>query len=319
MLERYLTIDLHLFDGEGGASAPASGTGTAQTAEPSMSNDVDSKIPWDLVGGKPAELQEQKPTETNTQSENQNKPSFDDLIKGEYAEAYKSKVSSAIKDRVKNINTENQNLKKQLDGSNGIMELLANKYGKEVTDVEGIRSALDSEYFEQLALDKGTSVTDERQAFNQQRQTRQLEQENAQLKQDMANRQTWAEITKQSNQLKSIYPDFDLHTEIENPEFANALAMTKQFYGVENVQKAYEMTHLDALREQAVKQSAQQASLAFTNNMMAQQYLPKENGNSGNYGGSPTRKSVDDLSGEEVMKMIEDQKNGKGRISDFFK
>ena len=116
MLERFFKINLHLFDGEGSAPAPASGTGTEQTAETSMNNDVDSKIPWDLVGGKPAELQEETVnTETNTQSntETQNRPSFEDLIKGEYAEDYKSHVSSTIKDRVKNINAEKQNLQKQ--------------------------------------------------------------------------------------------------------------------------------------------------------------------------------------------------------------
>ena len=33
MLERFFKINLHLFDGEGSAPAPASGTGTEQTAE----------------------------------------------------------------------------------------------------------------------------------------------------------------------------------------------------------------------------------------------------------------------------------------------
>ena len=317
MLERFFKINLHLFDGEGSAPAPASGTGTEQTAETSMNNDVDSKIPWDLVGGKPAELQEETVnTETNTQSntETQNRPSFEDLIKGEYAEDYKSHVSSTIKDRVKNLNAEKLNLQKQLDSSNGVMELLASKYGKDISDLEGIKTILENEHFEQLALDNGTSVTDERKAFK----SKQIELENEQLKQDIATRQMWAELHKQSNELKNMYPDFDLNNELESEDFKKALLMTKHLFGVENVQKAYEMTHLDALREQAVKQTAKQASLAFTNNMMAQQYLPSENGNSGNFGGSPKRKSVEDLSGAEIQKMIEDQKNGKSRISDFF-
>lgn len=320
MLKKFLKLDLQLFDGEAASSDSAAGnTAGSDTVSQSQSN-----IPWEKLGEdnpyKDAEPAETEPEETDpaeteqeeSSSQEEAKRNFEELIKGEYAEDYKNTVSKIVQDRLKNVNSENSSLKKQIGGYMPVLEMIANRYGVDVNDLDGIRNAVenDESYFSQKAADNGTSVSEEKSAFQRQIELQRLSRENQTYKQQLEQRNTVFELNKQGQELKSVYPEFDLQKEIQNPDFCKALQFTKMYSenGVEDVRKAYEMTHLEDLRNAAVTQTAKQVRQAVTNDIVARQYLPSENGNT-RHSGQVAKKSVETMTPEEIQKLVDDQRN----------
>lgn len=325
MLNEILKLNLHLFDGDGESSANASGAvaeqGTADNKE------IDSRIPWDLLDeedrpeNQEIHEEEQQETQPNQDEVKKGKVSFDDLINGEYREDYQNKMTAAIKDRVKTINAKNAAAQKQIDSTKPIIDMLAARYNKKSDDLEGIKQSLESAYFNQRAIDNGTSEDEERKAYNEAEQNKQMQAELERLRQAEADRQTYFALQQQSEVLKNKYPDFDLSQECQNEKFTQALALTKALSpsGVENVEMAYEITHLDKLRDTAIATTAQQTARAMTNNIIAQNYLPNENGNSSNYGNSPQAKSIEQMSDDEIQKLVDNQRERGIPISKFLK
>ena len=77
----------------------------------------------------------------------------------------------------------------------------------------------------------------------------------------------------QSEQLKSVYPSFNLEAEMKNPEFVKLLRA-----GID-IRPAYEVLHQNEILPAAMQFATQEAERKLTNKVMANGARPTENGN----------------------------------------
>lgn len=202
--------------------------------------------------------------------------SFDELIRGKYKEQFQKKVSAVVQARLKGT----EETAKRLEQMSPVLELLGKKYGVDANDVDALRKAVDADdsFFEKESIETGVPV-------EQLRKIHSLEQENAALKaareqseQDTQAQQRIAAWMQQAEQIKTIYPAFDLDTEIVNPQF-QTLLRTLEDNGFPNaMQVAFETIHRDQIQPAAMQYTAQQAQAATVNAIKSNSARPAENG-----------------------------------------
>ena len=196
---------------------------------------------------------------------------FEKLIKGEYKEQYDNRVQDTIQKRLKNT-------METVDKYNSLtptLEMLSKKYGVDVSDIEALNKAIqeDDSYYEEEAMEKGITV-------QQLKEIRRIERENADLKKQMEEQTTkenasklYASWMNQAEQLKSVYPSFDLETEMRNPKFVDLLRVPSI-----DVRTAYEVLHKDEIIPAAMQFATQEAERKLTNKVIANGARPAENG-----------------------------------------
>ena len=195
---------------------------------------------------------------------------FEKLIKGDYKDLYDAKVQDTVQKRLKGT-------KETVDKYNALaptLEILANKYGVDVNDIEALNTAIsdDDAYFEEEALEKGITV-------QQLKEIRKMERENADLKRKMQEQTAQQNASKlyaawmdQAEKAKSVYPSFDLQTEMQNPRFVDLLKSNV------DVRTAYEVLHKDEIIPAAMQFTAQKVEQKLTNKIIANGARPTENG-----------------------------------------
>ena len=215
--------------------------------------------------------EEEAPTATvQTAAQPDRNAEFEKLIKGEYKDLYDARVQNIVQNRLKGS-------KETVDKFNALtptLELLANKYGVDATDIEALNKAIeeDDSYYEQEALEKGMTVKDLK-AFKQ------IQKENAALKAQMdeAQRQEngkklYATWMQQADEAKKVYPSFDMRTEMNNPKFVDLLRSNI------DVRTAYEVLHKDEIIPAAMQFTAQTVESKIAKKIAANGARPAENG-----------------------------------------
>ncbi len=256
---------------EGGAA-----TGVAQGAGDSPVSQKGEDLSQ-VIYGKAIKQEVANPTNdanaTNSIDPAERQKAFDNMIKkgGEYAEEFNKRTQAIIDKRFK----ETKNLEETLKSHDSIMGLLAAKYGVDVSDTKALEEALnnDTSLFEEAAFKEGLSP-------EQYRHKLQLEQENARLKdaQEEAERQTrveqiYAQWLNDAEEVKAKYGvDFDMATEMENPQFTQLLGSGIPF------EAAYKTVHFDDMLNGAMAITAQNVSKAMVNNIQSRSRRPAENG-----------------------------------------
>lgn len=228
---------------------------------------------------------------------------FEELIKGEYKDLYDEKMQSTIKNRLKGT-------KETVDKFNALaptLELLGKKYGVDASDVEALSQAIaeDDSYYEEEAFEKGMSV----EAL---KEVKKLQRENAELRrfQEESEAREYADQTvrgwiEEGETLKTIYPNFDFETEMDNDRFVQLLNVD----GVD-VRTAYELTHRDEIISGAMQFAVQTAEKKIANNIMANGSRPTENGN-GSRSASLFKGDVSQLSREQLFEIQRRVANGE--------
>lgn len=195
---------------------------------------------------------------------------FDKLIKGEYKDLYDAKVQDTIQRRLKST----RETVEKYEALTPTLEMLAKKYGVDAADIKALNQAIeeDDSYYEEEAMEKGITV-------QQLKEIRKMERENSELKRQMqekesrenANRlyQQWME---QAQQVKAVYPSFDLATEMQNPKFLDLLRANI------DLRTAYEVLNNDKIIPAAMQFTAQKVEQKLTNKMIANGARPNENG-----------------------------------------
>ena len=196
---------------------------------------------------------------------------FEKLIKGEYKDLYDARVQDTIQKRLKST-------KETVEKYNSLsptLEMLSKKYGVDASDIEALNKAIqeDDSYYEEEAMEKGITV-------QQLKEIRRMERENADLKRQMEEQSVkenasklYASWMNQAEQLKSVYPSFDLETEMRNPKFVDLLRVPSI-----DVRTAYEVLHKDEIIPAAMQFTAQTVERKLANKIMANGARPSENG-----------------------------------------
>lgn len=245
-------FDLQFFaDGaDAGGTQEAEGTGAEQAG---------SSAP--VKEGQPATDRERK--------------SFRELIEGDYKDDYEKELKKVVGSRLKKSQGTEKELERyrKLDVALG---LLSERYGissENGLDLEKLEEAIrgDDELFMEQAAERGM-------APDALRNQKMLEFENKSLKGQMqmaAERQRreaeYAQMKEASEELKGLYPEFELDKEMLNPKFGRLVAA-----GVD-MRTAYEVAHRDEIAKATMEYSAKKASEALAANVAANRARPDEN------------------------------------------
>lgn len=233
----------------------------------------------DVIYGKQAEqpVQPTSQAEETTVTPEQLKAEFKGLITGDgkFKDLYNEGVEKIVKNRLKGIKPKAE----RMDALAPTIELLAQRYGIEADD-ENFISALnkaiedDDKFLADEAMERGISV-------DELKNIRKLERENAVLRrsqQEAEDRRRADEIyTKwlsEAEQMKGIYPEFDLQTELQNnPQFVDLIQLPTV-----DVRTAYEITHKDEIVAAHMQVAAKTVEKKLANSVAANAKRPTENG-----------------------------------------
>ena len=146
-------------------------------------------------------------------------------------------------------------------------------------DYDALNRAIsdDNSYYEDKALQMGTSVETAKKIDQEERDTaRQKKAEELSL-QEQKIRNHFTGLEQQAQEMKRIIPNFDLQTELKNPAF---LRMTSPNVGI-SVRDAYYAVHHDEMQTAAMQAAAKATAQNISSNIQAGQRRPDENGISG--------------------------------------
>ena len=260
-------LGLQLF-AEGGDGGTASGQGVtvgAASQQKGVSNPLaDVKYGIQEEAAPAAEVQ------TPTTAQHDRNATFEALIKGEYKDLYDARVQDIVKNRLKGS-------KETVDKYNAllpVLEILGKKHGVDASDIEALTKAIqdDDSYFEEEALEKGMTV-------KQLKEIKAMERENAELKRQMQERQTkenanklYAGWMQQAEEVKKVYPSFDMRAEMNDPRFLDLLRSNI------DVRTAYEVIHKDEIIGGAMQFTAKTVESKIAKKIAAGGARPTENG-----------------------------------------
>ena len=190
---------------------------------------------------------------------------------------YNKQMQAVVQSRLKSAKGAEEHLAKITPA----LELLARKHGlnPENIDYDALAKKIsdDDSYYEDKALQMGTSVETAKKIDQQERDTaRQKKAEELSL-QEQKVRNHFMSLENQAIEMQKVVPNFDLQTELKNPAF---LRMTSPNVGI-SVRDAYYAVHHDEMQAAAMQATAKATAQKISNNIQAGQRRPDENGISG--------------------------------------
>lgn len=271
-----LNLQLFAEGGAGGAAGGAGDGGTAQgqgvmaEAASQQMKGAKNSLADVKYGVQPEEKAPAAEVQQTTETSIDLNAEFEKLIKGQYKEQYDARMQDTIQKRLKSS-------KETVDKYNALaptLEILAKKYGVDAADIDALNKAIqdDDSYFEDEALERGITV-------KQLKEIRTMERENAELKRQMQERQTrekadqlYTKWLQQEQETKSVYPSFDMQTEMQNPKFVDLLKSNI------DVRTAYEVVHKDDIIHGAMQFTAKTVEQKIAKKIAANGARPNENG-----------------------------------------
>ena len=303
---------LQLFAGEGaGAGASAGGEGGGDGAVSGETDGVaaehqrllelgvpeeklrkrakraNAKLPEGAVRTTPKEVQEQKPQEQVATAEEPNpteektedtapaRMSWEEIMADP---EYNKQMQATVQSRLRSAKNAEENLAKLTPA----LEVLARKYGQDLEnmDYEELAKAIndEDEYYEDKALELGTTVEAAKRIDQQERGDARQKRENDRNLEEQMFRDHFVNMEQQSEKLKKLFPKFDLRTELQNPAFARMTAPGQGIMSVEDAYRAVHRKEIEAAQSQVI---AQKTAEKMSNAIQAGSRRPDENGTSG--------------------------------------
>ena len=286
-------LDLQLFaDGDGVGEGAATGV---EAVDPGQQRLLELGVPADKIRkraseavakmskgtAKPEQAQEQKPTEQVAAAEpTEEKPdaptrmSWDDIMKDP---EYNKQMQAVVQTRLRSAKDAEEKLQKMASAH----EVLARKYGLDPNniDYEALAKKVDDDeqHYEDKALEMGVSIDEARKLDQKERnEIRQQRQEAITLEQKKIQDHIMS-LERQAEELKKVFPKFDLRTELRNPTFAR---MTAPNSGL-SLEDAYYAIHRKELQTAAMHATAQATRQQISNAIQANGRRPQENGTTG--------------------------------------
>ena len=321
-------IDLQLFsDGAAAGAAPAGdgGDGAQQTGANALpkaetkrpgssrrgrSGDYDNVVFGKAPDAEPAENDASPAPEgnnaqgkgtksgvtTTSDALEAKRQAFREMIEGEYKDQYTEAFQSAFNSRFKAM----KGMEQSLEAQKPIIDMLMQRHGIADGDVSKLAQAIEQDdgYWAAAAEDAGMTV-------EQYKAMQKFERENAELRK-ILQRQRGQEMAQQklnqwyteAEKVKETYPAFDFRAETQNRDFMGLLRS-----GL-TVQQAYELVHMDEIKEAAAHAAAETTGRQMTANLRAKASRPRENGTS-TQSAAPIRKDkASELTREDRAEIV---------------
>lgn len=213
---------------------------------------------------------------------------FSELIKGKYKDAFAKKTQTIINRRFK----ETKELEEYKTGAEKVLSALRGRYGTEDGDFEGLLAK----------VTEGSSETDKEEKTE--RRENPFREVLVKARREEAAKGLYSKWQSEGEELKSLYPAFDLAKEAERPEFVSMLS------GGATVKSAYEALHHDEIMMDAMKYTAKTVSEAMSRSLSAKSERPFENGLSAKSGMSPSW-DVNSLTDGDIAEILKQVSKGK--------
>lgn len=295
-----LNIRLNLFDG--GAAAGGDGGGATAPSQTGDGAQGDSKaIPGItrrgkntggafqnvLFGKQSAEAEgsteqaakssdagREKPPQTTTTSNTleDRRRAFQELVNGEYKDVYTEETQRIIDRRFR----ESKTLEQQVNRNQPVIDMLMQRYKIADGDIGKLTAAIenDNAYWSEAAEEAGLTVEQYKEFQKLQRQNADLLDRQRRQQGEQAAQEQMQRWYTESEQLKAVYPDFDLSTEAANAQFISLLQK-----GVP-IRHAYEVIHMDDIKALVAQSTARQTEKHVVDGIRAKGARPTENGTS---------------------------------------
>ena len=291
-------LDLQLFAGEGAGDGGADGAAQGETSvDAGHQRLLELGVPEARIRKnraykvntpvqKPAETaqetaQEQKPEQAaaaeNPTEENKtdaNRKSWDELMADP---EYNKQMQAVVQSRLRSAKGAEETLGKLTPA----LEVLARKHGLDPAniDYDALAKAVsdDDAYYEDKALEMGVSVETARKIDQQERDTARQQREQERTLEQQKFQQHIMKLEQQGEEMKKVFPNFDLRTELKNPTFAR---MTSPNVGI-SVQDAYYAVHRNEIQTASMQVAAQKTAQKISNAIQSGSRRPDENGTSG--------------------------------------
>ena len=298
-MENYKWLNLQLFAGEGTGDGGGEGAATGENAgadagqrlrELGVPEDkirrrakYAAKAPEGTAKAAPAaqnatEIKAQAAAAENPTEENKAdapaRMSWDEIMADP---EYNKQMQAVVQSRLKSA----KGAEEQLSKITPALELLARKYNLDPANVDydALTKAIsdDDAYYEDKALQMGTSVETAKKIDQQERDTARQQRAEEQTLQEQKIRNHFMSLEQQGEALKKVFPTFDLRTELKNPAFAR---MTSPNVGI-SIEDAYYAVHRNEIQTAAMQATAQATAQKISNSIQAGARRPDENGVSG--------------------------------------
>ena len=257
MLNNVWSLQLFADEGDTGASVTETNDAVVSTGDDAQS------------------MGEEKVDATPKEQENpETTVSFDDLIKGEYKKDFKKATSNIVKKRVSKVQSQLDEANARYDSLRPMLDTLGEKYRVDPNDIESLNNAIlnDKTLYEEEAMERGMDVDTLMQIKGMEQENRLLEEQMRAQEEEKQRQMEFAKISQQADELKAIYPEFDLEDELQNETFAKMLHLG---FSVKN---AFESTHIDELNAIQAEAIASKATEKVANSVKANAKRPSENG-----------------------------------------
>lgn len=328
--ERENGLDLRLFgDGAGGGAGAGAGAGTgdggaapsAVADEPIQEGTLPDGTKVDRRLAERMERQRKRHPERSfpaAQPGNANEPptqqapqnpdeEWQSLKKGKFAEQYGRDVQAAIQDRFRN----QADLQGQLNQMRPMLDALCQQRGINPGDYAALSNAVlnDDSLYEDDAEAAGMTVEAYKSykaleaEANAARQRQAMEQQQASFNAHLQN------LARQGEELKKVFPNFDLMTELNNPNFRR---MTAPDVGL-SVSDAYYACHHAELQPQAVMAGVQHAQRQIAQSLQANASRPVEGAMSGNQQAAKIAIDVKHMTREQRQQLKEELSRRRAR------
>lgn len=296
-MDNYTWLDLQLFAGEGegeGGGAAETGVNSEDAAQQRLR---ELGVPEDKLKRRarkpsatpPAAVQSAPATQQTGEGEDgaqaaaaenpteEGKPasparmSWDEIMADP---EYNKQMQAVVQSRLKSA----KGAEEAMAALTPALELLARQYKIDPTkmDYQALAAAIsdDNSLYEDKALEMGVPVEEAKKIDQKEQQ----EAREARTLEQQAIQQHIARLEQQGEELKKVFPNFDLRTELQNPAFARMTAPGK---GIMSVEDAYRAVHRKEIEAASMQVIAQRTAEKFSNAIQAGGRRPDEAGTSG--------------------------------------
>lgn len=270
--KNFLSIDLQLC-AEGGAAGGGEGAGVAGAAAGSQEG-VEQSGQRVVYGRQETAGEAAAPEEAAEGAEEGKAPDLDaefrELIKGKYKKQYGAMVSDTVRQRLQGT----EQTGKKLEAVQPILDILAKKHGVKADDLAALTQAIeqDDTYFEQEAMERNMSVAELKAIRKMELEQADLRRQVQQYQKQEEADKTYGKWMKEAEAVKAVYHEFDLSTELENPQFGQLLMANI------DVKTAFEVIHKDDILPAAMQYAAKTTAEKLANNVRSRGNRPAENG-----------------------------------------
>lgn len=208
------------------------------------------------------------------------KLTWDEILKDE---GYNREMQRTVNQRLDAYKKRNGDAAAGIEAMGDIIGVLGAKYGIDVSDPARIDFAAlnkafteDTSHYRERAAELGTDVKTAMKMDQLERAEARRQRQEQESIRDQKAREHFAQLQRESAELKKIFPDFDLETEIQNPTFRRLTAPG----GGLNVEQAYRAIHYKDVGRAEAAAVARATAQAISNSIQSGQ-RPRENGAAG--------------------------------------